>query len=45
VEEITIAGNLLDMFFAVEGVGNDLVFRDRTAAPTVLIGRMTVAGS
>jgi PmbA protein len=45
VEEITIAGNLLDMFHAVEGVGNDLVFRDRTSAPTLLIGRMTVAGS
>jgi hypothetical protein len=26
-------------------VGNDLVFRDRTAAPTVLVGRMTVAGA
>lgn len=45
VEEITIAGNLLDMLHAVEGVGNDLVFRDRTAAPTLLIGRMTVAGA
>jgi PmbA protein len=45
VEEITIAGNLLDMFRGMDGVGNDLVFRDRTAAPTVLIGRMTVAGS
>jgi PmbA protein len=44
VEEITIAGNLLEMFRAIEGVGNDLVFRDRTAAPTVLVGRMTVAG-
>ena len=45
VEEITVAGNLLDMLHAVEGVGNDLVFRDRTAAPTLLIGRMTVAGA
>jgi PmbA protein len=45
VEEITVAGNLLDMLHAVEAVGNDLVFRDRTAAPTLLIGRMTVAGS
>ena len=45
VEEITIAGNLLDMFRDIERVGNDLVFRDRTAAPTLLIGRMTVAGS
>jgi len=45
VEEITVAGNLLEMFHRIEGVGNDLVFRDRTAAPTVLIGRMTVAGA
>jgi PmbA protein len=45
VEEITVAGNLLEMLNAVEAVGNDLVFRDRTAAPTLLIGRMTVAGS
>ena len=45
VEEITVAGNLLDMFQALEEVGNDLVFRDRTAAPTLLIGRMVVAGA
>jgi PmbA protein len=45
VEEITVAGNLLEMFQAVEGVGNDLTFRDRTAAPTLLIGRMVIAGS
>ena len=45
VEEITVAGNLLEMFQAIEGVGNDLVLRDRTSAPTVLIGKMVVAGS
>jgi PmbA protein len=45
VEELTVAGNLLDMLHAVEAVGNDLAFRDRTAAPTVLIGRMTIAGA
>jgi PmbA protein len=45
VEEITVAGNLLEMWRSVEGVGNDLTFRDRTAAPTLLIGRMVVAGS
>ena len=44
VEEVTVAGNLLTMFGSVEGVGNDLVLRDRTAAPTLLIGRMVVAG-
>jgi PmbA protein len=45
VEEITIAGNLLEMLMAIEGVGNDLVLRDRTASPTVKIARMVVAGN
>ena len=44
VEEVTVAGNLLEMFKNIEGVGNDLVLRDRTASPTLLIGRMVVAG-
>ena len=44
VEEITIAGNLCDMLAAIDGVGNDLVLRDRTVGPTLLIGRMVVAG-
>ena len=45
VEEVTIAGNLLDMFAAIDGVGNDLVLRDRTVAPTLRIARMVVAGN
>jgi PmbA protein len=45
VEEVTIAGNLLDMFAAIDGVGHDLVLRDRTAAPTLRIARMVVAGN
>ena len=45
VQEVTVAGNLLTMFDAVEGIGNDLVLRDRTASPTLLIGRMVVAGN
>jgi len=44
VEEITVAGNLKDMLLAVEAIGNDLEWRGRVAAPTLLIGRMTVAG-
>jgi len=44
VEEVTIAGNLLKMFQDVEMVGNDLVFRGRSASPTIKIARMTVAG-
>ncbi len=44
VEEVTVAGNLLTMFQAVDGIGNDLVMRDRTSAPTVRVARMVVAG-
>lgn len=44
VEEVTVAGNLLEMFGRIEGIANDLTLRDRTAAPTLLIGRMVVAG-
>jgi PmbA protein len=44
VEEITIAGNLRDMYRDIEMVGGDLTFRDQTAAPTLKISRMTVAG-
>jgi PmbA protein len=44
VEEITIAGNLLDMFKQIEVVGNDLDLRSTVAAPTLKIARMTIAG-
>jgi PmbA protein len=45
VEEITIAGNLNEMLGYIEMVGDDLVFRGRTAAPTLKIARMTIAGN
>jgi len=45
VEEITIAGNLKQMFRDIEMIGNDLTFRGRIASPTVKISEMTVAGS
>jgi PmbA protein len=45
VEEVTVAGNLLEMLAAIEGIGNDLVLRDRTVSPTLLVGRMVVAGN
>ena len=44
VEEITIAGNLRKMLQDIEMVGRDLGFRDQTAAPTLKIARLTVAG-
>jgi len=45
VEEITIAGNLKEMFQQIEMVGNDLDPWRKTAAPTLKISRMTVAGN
>ena len=44
VQEITIAGNLKDMFMSIEMIGNDLVWRSSTAAPTLKISEMTIAG-
>jgi PmbA protein len=44
VEEITVAGNLRQMLQDIEMVGRDLAFRDQTAAPTLKIARLTVAG-
>ena len=44
VEGVTIAGNLHAMLGAIEAVGNDLEFRSSISAPTLKIGKMTVAG-
>jgi PmbA protein len=44
VEEITIAGNLKEIFMDIEMIGNDLELRGTIAAPTIKISRMTVAG-
>jgi len=44
VEEVTIAGNLLQMYRDVEMVGDDLIFRSSIAAPTIKLRQMTVAG-
>ena len=44
VEEITVAGNLKEMFRNVSAIGNDLEFRSSIAAPTLRIEGMTVAG-
>ncbi|NIO10651.1 MAG: TldD/PmbA family protein [Deltaproteobacteria bacterium] len=44
VEEVTIAGNLKDIFMNIEMVGNDLDMRYRISSPTVKISRLTVAG-
>jgi len=45
VEEITIAGNLKDMYRNISDIGNDLTFRSAAAAPTLRIDGMMIAGS
>lgn len=45
VDEITIAGNLRDMFMAIEAVGTDVDRRSHVRIGSLLVGRMTVAGT
>jgi PmbA protein len=44
VEEITVAGNLGEMFANIAEVGSDLVWRGSLACPTLHIEGMTIAG-
>lgn len=44
VQEVTIAGNLREMFNNIEMVGNDLTFLGSIAAPTLKIGNMVISG-
>ena len=44
VQEITIAGNLKDMFLAIAAAGNDVVRRGSRQCGSILIERMTIAG-
>lgn len=45
VEEITIAGNLREMYQNILGVGNDVDLRGNTRSGSILIDSMTLAGS
>lgn len=44
VQEITIAGNLKDMFQQISAVGSDVDLRRNTRTGSVLIAEMTIAG-
>ena len=44
VEEVTIAGNLLDMFRGITAVGSDVLVRGSKRTGSILIDRMTIAG-
>ncbi|NOR39645.1 MAG: metalloprotease PmbA, partial [Gammaproteobacteria bacterium] len=45
VDEITVAGNLKDMFMGIVEVGNDVDLRGNTRTGSVLIEQMMIAGS
>ncbi|MGN6511985.1 MAG: metalloprotease PmbA [Lysobacteraceae bacterium] len=45
VDGITIAGNLRRMFAAIEAVGSDVDRRSHILTGSILVGRMTVAGT
>jgi PmbA protein len=44
VEEITVAGNLKEIFFNISEIANDLEFRGPVASPTIRIEGLTVGG-
>lgn len=45
VHEITIAGNLRQMFAGIEAIGNDTVIRRSKRCGSILLREMTIAGS
>jgi PmbA protein len=44
VEEITIAGNLRDMFRGIVAIGNDALVRGSRQCGSILVSEMTIAG-
>lgn len=45
VEEVTIAGNLLDMFRSIRAIGTDIDAQGNIRTGSILLEQMTVAGS
>lgn len=45
VEEVTIAGNLKDMFRGIVEIGNDVVVRGSKQVGSILLDKMKIAGS
>lgn len=45
VEEITVAGNLKDMFRGIAAVGSDVVVRGAYRSGSILVDNMTIAGN
>ena len=45
VEEITIAGNLIEMYQNIVAIGNDVDTRGNTECGSIVVENMTIAGS
>jgi PmbA protein len=45
VEEITVAGNLIDMYLNIVAIGDDYDNRSSTECGSIVIENMTIAGS
>lgn len=45
VDEITVAGNLRQMYLDIEAVGSDIDHRSNILIGSILVGRMMIAGS
>ena len=45
VEEVTVAGNLKDMFRGIASVGSDMVVRGAYRCGSILVDKMTIAGN
>ena len=45
VQEVTVAGNLLQMLKDLDAAGSDLTFRGSVGAPTVRFAQLTVSGT
>jgi PmbA protein len=45
VEEITVAGNLKDMFMGIQAIGTDIEVRGSRRVGSILVDNMTVAGN
>ena len=45
VEEVTIAGNLLDMYLGIRAIGNDVLVRGSKSNGSILVENMTIAGN
>ncbi len=44
VQEVTVAGNMLQMLRDIDAIGSDLRFRGSTGAPTIRFRELTIAG-